>query len=135
MITYTNQINTIIDKVINILGDEISVPIRRDQHKGNHSIVVSPIEDNLVELLANGQTREYSMIISYELNITTLNKNTFKQISNMAEHLKQLFSMNNYANVTDYWFGGNISNVVYEQNEEGKMNASLTFNCMALETN
>ena len=135
MITYTNQINTIIDKVINILGDEISVPIRRDQHRGNHSIVVSPVEDNLVELLANGQTREYSMIISYELNIKTLNKNTFKQISNMAEHMKRLFSMDNNANVTDYWFGGNISNVVYEQNEEGKMNASLTFNCMALEAN
>ena len=58
MITYTNQVNTIIGKVANIIGDEVSIPITFDSHKGNHSILIVPLEDNLIDLLARGQSRE-----------------------------------------------------------------------------
>ena len=68
MITYTNQINNIVDKVANILGDEVSIPITFDEHKGNHSILIVPQGDTLVDLLAQGQSREYSILISYELS-------------------------------------------------------------------
>ena len=136
MITYTNQINNIVDKMANILGDEMSIPITFDEHKGNHSILIVPQEDNLVEMLANGQTRDYSIIISYELTTGgNMSENTFKQLSNTAEHLKRLFAPDNNATVSDYWFGGRIENVTYERDEddETKIRAIITFNCTGLE--
>jgi len=103
MITYTNQVNTIIGKIANIIGDEVSIPITFDEHKGNHSILIVPLEDNLIDLLARGQSREYSILISYELSTGgNMSENTFKQISNTAEHIKQLFAPDNKTDVPAY---------------------------------
>ena len=136
MITYTNQINNIIDKVANILGDEVSIPITFDEHKGNHSILIVPQGDTLVDLLAQGQSREYSILISYELSTGgNMSENTFKQLSNTAEHIKRLFAPDNNADVSDYWFAGQIESVVYERDEddETKIRALITFNCSFVE--
>ena len=136
MITYTNQINNIIDKVANILGDEVSIPITFDEHKGNHSILIVPQGDTLVDLLAQGQSREYSILISYELTTGgNMSENTFKQLSNTAEHIKRLFAPDNNADVSDYWFAGQIESVVYERDEddETKIRALITFNCSFVE--
>ena len=136
MITYTNQINNIVDKVANILGDEVSIPITFDEHKGNHSILIVPQEDTLVDLLAQGQSREYSILISYELtSVGNMSENTFKQLSNTAEHIKRLFAPDNNADVSDYWFAGQIESVVYERDEddETKSRALITFNCSFVE--
>jgi len=87
-------------------------------------------------MLANGQTRDYSIIISYELTTGgNMSENTFKQLSNTAEHLKRLFAPDNNATVSDYWFGGRIENVTYERDEddETKIRAIITFNCTGLE--
>ena len=136
MITYTNQINNIVDKVANNLGDEVSIPITFDEHKGNHSILIVPQEDTLVDLLAQGQSREYSILISYELTTGgNMSENTFKQLSNTAEHIKRLFAPDNNADVSDYWFAGQIESVVYERDEddETKIRALITFNCSFVE--
>jgi len=136
MITYTNQINNIVDKVANILGDEVAIPITFDEHKGNHSILIVPQEDTLVDLLAQGQSREYSILISYELTTGgNMSENTFKQLSNTAEHIKRLFAPDNNADVSDYWFAGQIESVVYERDEddETKIRALITFNCSFVE--
>ena len=136
MITYTNQINNIVDKVANILGDEVSIPVTFNQHIGNHSILITPEEDNLNQILASGQTRDYTITISYQLNTNgDMTENTFKQLSNTAEHLKRLFAPDNNANVTDYWFNGRVENVVYERDDEdeSKIRAIITFNCTGLE--
>ena len=136
MITYTNQINNIVDKVANILGDEMSIPVTFNQHIGNHSILITPEEDNLNQILASGQTRDYTITISYQLNTNgDMTENTFKQLSNTAEHLKRLFAPDNNANVTDYWVNGRVENVVYERDDEdeSKIRAIITFNCTGLE--
>ena len=136
MITYTNQINNIVDKVANILGDEVSIPITFDEHKGNHSILIVPQGDTLVDLLAQGQSREYSILISYELTTGgNMSENTYKQLSNTAEHIKRLFAPDNNADVSDYWFAGQIESVVYERDEddETKIRALITFNCSFVE--
>lgn len=133
MITYTNQINTVIDKVANILGDELSVPITFNEHSGNHSILIVPESDNIVDLMARGQLREYSILISYELSVSTMSENIFKQVSNMAEHIKRLFAPDNNGDVDGYWFNGQIASVVYER-EDGKIRSLLTFNCNVAET-
>ena len=137
MITYTNQINSIIGKVANIIGDEVSIPITFDEHKGNHSILIVPLEDNLIDLLARGQSREYSILLSYELSTGgNMSENTFKQISNTAEHIKRLFAPDNNADVSGYWIAGQISSVVYERDEddETKIRALINFNCINVES-
>jgi len=137
MITYTNQVNTIIGKVANIIGDEVSIPITFDEHKGNHSILIVPLEDSLIDLLARGQSREYSILISYELSTGgNMSENTFKQISNTAEHIKRLFAPDNNADVSGYWIAGQISSIVYERDEddETKIRALINFNCIYVES-
>jgi|TARA_Y100000310_G_scaffold211174_1_gene211907 hypothetical protein len=135
MITYANIINNIIGKVANIIGDEVSIPITFDEHKGNHSILIVPQEDNLLDLFAQGQSREYSILISYELTTGgNMSENTFKQLSNTAEHIKRLFAPDNNATVTDYWFGGRVESVTYERPEdESKILALITFTCTYME--
>ena len=137
MITYTNISNTIIGKIANIIGDEVSIPITFDEHKGNHSILIVPLEDSLIDLLARGQSREYSILISYELSTGgNMSENTFKQISNTAEHIKRLFAPDNNADVSGYWIAGQISSVVYERDEEDetKIRALINFNCIYVES-
>ena len=136
MITYTNISNTIIGKIANIIGDEVSIPITFDEHKGNHSILIVPLEDNLIDLLARGQSREYSILLSYELSTGgNMSENTFKQISNTAEHIKRLFAPDNNADVSGYWIAGQISSVVYERDEddETKIRALINFSCINVE--
>jgi len=137
MITYTNQVSTIIGKVANIIGDEVSIPITFDEHKGNHSILIVPQEDNLGEVFASGQTRDYTVIISYELSTGgNMSENTFKQISNTAEHIKRLFAPDNNADVSGYWIAGQISSIVYERDEddETKIRALINFSCINVES-
>jgi len=137
MITYTNISNTIIGKVANIIGDEVSIPITFDEHKGNHSILIVPLEDSLIDLLARGQSREYSILISYELTTGgNMSENTFKQISNTAEHIKRLFAPDNNADVSGYWIAGQISSIVYERDEddETKIRALINFQCIYVES-
>ena len=137
MITYTNQVNTIIGKVANIIGDEMSIPITFDSHKGNHSILIVPLEDNLIDLLARGQSGEYSILLSYELSTGgNMSENTFKQISNTAEHIKRLFAPDNNADVSGYRIAGQISSDVYERDEddETKLRALINFSCINVES-
>tara|TARA_R110001583_G_scaffold20316_2_gene78495 strand:- start:398 stop:814 length:417 start_codon:yes stop_codon:yes gene_type:complete len=137
MITYTNISNNIIGKISNLIGREVSIPIRFDSHKGNHSILIVPLEDSLIDLLARGQSREYSILISYELSTGgNMSENTFKQISNTAEHIKRLFAPDNNADVSGYWIAGQISSVVYERDEddETKIRALINFSCINVES-
>ena len=93
-------------------------------------------EDNLNQILASGQTRDYTITMSDQLNTGgDMSENAFKQLSNTAEHLKRLFAPDNNANVTDYWFNGRVENVTYERDEEdeSKIRAIITFNCTGLE--
>ena len=65
MIDYNNKIFDIVDKVRDLVANEMTIPIFMDSHQGNHSILIQPISDNLTELIATGQTRNYSIMISY----------------------------------------------------------------------
>lgn len=136
MITYTNKINNVIDKLANLVTDEVAIPVTFNEHIGNQSILITPEEDNLNQILASGQTRDYTITMSYQLNTNgDMTENTFKQLSNTAEHLKRLFAPDNNSTVVDYWFNGRVENVTYERDEEdeGKIRAIITFNCTGLE--
>ena len=65
-----------------------------------------------------------------------MSENTFKQISNTAEHIKRLFAPDNNADHLGFWIAGQISSVVYERDEddETKIRALINFNCMYVES-
>ena len=134
MITYENEINTVIDKVASIISTELTgVPLGFDQHRGNQSLLVVPQEDTVVEIMANGQVREYTILISYELaNTGQYSENNFKQISNVAEHIKRLFAPDNNSTVSDYYFDGQVDGISYER-EENANKALITLTAKRLE--
>ena len=136
MIDYNNKIFDIVDKVRDLIADEMTMPIFMDSHQGNHSILIQPISDNLTELIATGQTRSYAIMISYELHTGgNYTQNTLKQVTNVAEHIKRLFAPDNNFSVSGYWHNGEIESVEYEREEgdESVVRALLTFNCLSLE--
>lgn len=133
--TYENvAYDKIIDGIITILADNLKIPITMDTHRGNHSILIVPESDDINSVLVAGQLRDYTILISYELNIGTMSENSFKQVSNTVEKIKRLFAPDKNATVTDYWFGGRVESVTYERPEdESKILALITFTCTYME--
>ena len=138
MITYTNQIHTIIDKVASLISTEMTgIPLSFDEHRGNQSLLIVPQEDTLVEVISKGQSRQYNILISYELSTSgQYSENNFKQISNVTEHIKRLFAPDNNANVSGYWHDGQIESVSYERDieENDKIRSFITFTCINMES-
>ena len=133
MIDYSNKIFEVMDSVHHIIAKEMAIPITYNGHEGNHSIFIQPVSDNLLEILTNGQNRQYTILISYELTSGgDYTENTFKQVANVAEHIKRLFAPDNNANNDTTWSGGEVESVEYERDEddETKVRALLTFNCI-----
>ena len=138
MIDYTNRIFEVMDQVHHIIAKEMAIPITYNGHDGagSHSIFIQPVSDNLLEILTNGQNRQYTVAISYELNSGgDYTENTFKQVANVAEHIKRLFAPDNNANNNAVWSGGEVESVEYERDEEDetKVRALLTFTCIGYE--
>ena len=136
MIDYSNKIFEVMDSVHHIIAKEMAIPITYNGHEGNHSIFIQPVSDILLEILTNGQNRQYTILISYELTSGgDYTENTFKQVANVAEHIKRLFAPDNNANNDTTWSGGEVESVEYERDEddETKVRALLTFNCIGYE--
>jgi|TARA_R100001463_G_scaffold16411_1_gene42586 hypothetical protein len=136
MIDYSNKIFEVIDQVHHIVAKEMALPIYMDGHQGNHSVYIEPISDNLLEILTNGQNRQYTVLISYELTSGgNYTENTFKQVANVAEHIKRLFAPDNNANNNAVWSGGEVESVEYQRDEEDetKVRALITFSCIGYE--
>ena len=52
----------VIEKLHKLLANEFFIPIYFDEHRGNQSFVIRPLEDNLEQIFSNGQDRELSLI-------------------------------------------------------------------------
>ena len=99
-ISYENVIyDRVIESLSSIIANEFSIPINYDAHEGNQSFLITPVSDELEELLTSGQTRNVEISISYELQSSgNYTKNSISQVSNLAERLKRLLYNNkNYA--------------------------------------
>ena len=91
--------NVIYDRVINnlhsIMADEFSIPIYFDAHEGNQSFLITPVSDELNELLTTAQVREYTVNIAYQVDLSgNYTKLTIKQVSEIAERVKRLIYNN-----------------------------------------
>jgi len=119
-IDYTNNIyDKVISNLRKTLGNELKIPIVMDKHQGASSILIIPVEDTLVEIFANGQQRDVGILLEYELNVGgMINAKHFKQVSNIAEHIKRLFAPDNNAKDGTDYFGGRVESISYEKDEE-----------------
>jgi hypothetical protein len=136
MITYENVVfDRIVESLNTLLADEFSIPVRYDEHKGNQSFLITPGEDELIELISKGQSRTYSILISYELTSGgEYTKNNVKQVSEIAERVKRLIMNNTAYTPSDVykWHDGRIETITYSR-EDGILKANLEFNCTVTE--
>ena len=136
-ITYENVVfDRIIESLNTLLADEFSIQIRYDEHKVNHSFLITPGEDELIELISKGQSRTYSILISYELTSGgEYTKNNVKQVSEIAERVKRLIMNNVSYSPSDVykWHDGRIETITYAR-ADGILSANMEFVCTSLET-
>ena len=136
-ISYENVIqDRVIDSLHTLLADEFSIPIYFDEHKGNHSFLITPNEDTVLSFMQKGQTRSYAVNISYEIaSDGEHTKLSMKRITEIAERIKRLI-MNNiaYSPSSVYkWHDARIETIAYARNE-GILSANLEFVCTSIET-
>ena len=135
-ITYENVVfDRIVESLNTLLADEFSIPVRYDEHKGNQSFLITPGEDELIDLISGGQSRTYSILISYELiSGGEYTKNNVKQVSEIAERVKRLIHNNTAYTPSDVykWHDGRIETITYSR-EDGILKANLEFNCTVTE--
>ena len=135
MIDYTNQIHKALDKVASVITKEITgVPLSFDENRGNSSFWVQPVSDTSVQRFATSQLREYSFLLTYQ--ITTggqYSENVFKQLSNIAERVKAIFS-GTESSTEDEYFNGVCDSIEYERDEdETKARANINLTVQRLE--
>lgn len=126
----------IIDPLHSIIADEFQIPVYFDEHKGNQSFMIMPVENTLVEILSgNGaEEREHTIEISYELKSGgQYGKNGFRKVSNTTEHLKKILQDN--VNKTNAWFNGSCEGIEYGRDEDDPsiLTSQITFNASTLE--
>ncbi len=135
-ITYENVFyDRVITSFHNLIAEEFKIQIYYDEHKGNQSFLITPISDELDELTANGQSRDYSISVSYQLNTTgNYDTNHVKQVALIAERMKRLiFNNKNYSvSGVNQFFNAEVSSIEYTR-DENLLGANLTINVSSLE--
>ena len=138
-ITFENVIyDRVIDALQDLLANEFSIPAYIDEHKGNHSFLLTPASDTINEYAQNFQSRNYVVEIAYQLKIGgAYTKNSLKQVSNIAERVKRLiFDNATYSPSSVYkWHDGNIDSIEYARDEDSPdlITAVMEFNCTSTE--
>ena len=135
MIDYTTQIHKALDKVASVITKEITgVTLSFDENRGNSSFWLQPVSDTSVQRFATSQLREYSFLLTYQ--ITTggqYSENVFKQLSNIAERVKAIFS-GTESSTEDEYFNGVCDSIEYERDEdETKARANINLTVQRLE--
>tara|TARA_R100000664_G_C2732925_1_gene123090 strand:- start:363 stop:782 length:420 start_codon:yes stop_codon:yes gene_type:complete len=136
-ITYENVVyDRVIESLYALLGNEFGIPIRFDEHKGNQSFLITPNEDELIELISNGQTRQYNIIINYQVvSGSSYGRKQIKQVTEIAERVKRLIHNNTAYSPSDVykWHDGKVENINYSQLEE-VLSVNMEFTCISLES-
>ena len=137
-ITLTNIIHDkIMDSLATLINDEFNSPVYYDEHRGNHSFLLTPTNDELITHLSDGIERQYTIEIEYQLKIGgQYNKNDFKQVSNIMERFKRLIFNNMSYSSGDSWFDAGVDSIEYSRDEDDPsiLKSIANFNCANIET-
>ena len=136
-ITFTNIYHdNIISTLSTVLSDEFPIPTYLDEHRGNHSFLVTPESDSLITKMSSGVQREFNIAIEYRVKKGgQYNKNDFKQITNVMERLRRLIHNNSSYNNGLTWFDAVIDSIEYIRDEDDPsiLTSTATFNCQHIE--
>ncbi len=126
----------IIDPLQSIIANEFKIPVYFDEHKGNQSFMIEPVEDNLVDIMAGNtaQHREHIINVLYQLKSGgQYGKSGFKKVSNTVEHLKRLLQNNTIK--SDAWFNGQCTGIEYGRDEDDPsiLTSTITFEVQTFE--
>ena len=128
----------VIDNINSIIANEFGIQIFYDDHKGNQSFLIQPISDDLNEEINTGMVRDYTILISYQVDFAgNYTKESFRQVSLVAERLKRL--MYNNRNFSEsgvrQFYNAVIDSTVYERDEDNPdlLRANMTAVVSAME--
>ena len=132
--------NTLYENVMvsleDLMRNEFNIPVI-DEHRGNQSFVLNPLEDNLIDHFANAQSRGYVVNIMYTLTRGGGFKKAKENLISTAENVKRLIHNNAHYSPSGVYkyHDGRIESVEYEQDEENLdiFRANLAFNCTVME--
>ncbi len=130
-VSFTNVIvDNVIESLHTLIADEFNTLIMYDKHEGNQSFLIQPVSDELVEILASGQTRDYTINISYRVEFSgNYTKTSVKQVSNIAERLKRLLYNNRNYSVsgTTKFYNAVVNNIEYVKEDKALLaNSEVT---------
>ena len=130
-VSFTNVIvDNVIESLHTLIADEFNTLIMYDKHEGNQSFLIQPVSDELVEILASGQTRDYTINISYRVEFSgNYTKTSVKQFSNIAERLKRLLYNNRNYSVsgTTKFYNAVVNNIEYVKEDKALLaNSEVT---------
>jgi len=138
-ITFTNVIyDRVIDNLHSIIADEFGIQIFYDEHQGNQSFLLQPLSDELNEQIHTGMVRDYTILISYQVDFAgNYTKESFRQVSLVAERFKRLLYNNRNYNVSGarQFYNAVIDSTVYERDEDNEdlLRANMTAVVSAME--
>ena len=98
-VTYTNNFNNIMDKLMETIKSEMPVPVQKTTTtepllKANESIRIIPNGSTLVENASHMEQREYSITIQYVFNDRRENHNFLDHVMNQCSRLEALIHDN-----------------------------------------
>ena len=138
-ITFNNVLyDRVIDSLHTIIANEFGIQIFYDEHRGNQSFLLQPIGDELNEQINVGMVREYTILISYQVDFAgNYTKESFRQIALIAERMKRLIYNNRNYTVsgTRQFYNAVIDNTIYERDEDNPdlLRAEMTALVSAME--
>ena len=105
-VTYTNNFNNIMDKLMETIKAEMPVPVQKSTTaqpllKANESIRLIPNGSSLVEYASFMEQREYSITIQYVFQDRRENHNFLDHVMNNCSRLEALMHDNLTLTLTD----------------------------------
>ena len=105
-VTYTNNFNNIMDKLMEIIKTEMPVPVQKTTEtqpllKANESIRLIPNGSSLVEYAAFMEQREFSITIQYVFQDRRENHGFLDHVMNNSSRLEALIHDNITITLTD----------------------------------
>ena len=138
-ISYENVIyDRVIESLSSIIANEFSIPINYDAHEGNQSFLITPVSDDLSELLTTAQVRDYTVNVSYQVDLSgNYTKLSLKQVSEVAERVKRLIYNNRNYTVSGARKFNNavVDSIEYDRDEDNSdlVLASMNINVSVME--
>ena len=137
-VTYTNNFNNIMDKLMETIKAEMPVPVQKSTTaqpllKANESIRIIPNGSSLVEYASHMEQREYSITIQYVFTDRRENHNFLDPVMNNCSRLEALIHDNLTLTLTDsttaFDLKMNEIELDAEIEEEGFFVAEYDFSC------